>query len=115
MFVDSYIAETRASAKSQLKAAQELSQSRHVLSDELSELSRDLVSVLSDEGGQPTLLEDLETLHRNLKELQSVKTYVQIVEHALNLRCDSQHIPSGTPSNSVSAKGHLKMFSRLSP
>ncbi|KAJ2919243.1 hypothetical protein MD484_g1120, partial [Candolleomyces efflorescens] len=85
VFVDSYIAETRASAKSQLKAAQELSQSRHVLSDELSELSRDLVSVLSDEGGQPTLLEDLETLHRNLKELQSVKTYVQIVEHALNL------------------------------
>ncbi|RXW23851.1 hypothetical protein EST38_g1999 [Candolleomyces aberdarensis] len=84
-FLDSYLAETRASANTQLKAAQELSQSRHVLSDELSELSSDLVSVLSDEGGQPTLLEDLETLHRNLKELQSVKTYVQVAEHALNL------------------------------
>lgn len=86
--MESYVAATRASAQTHLKAAQELSQSRHILSDELSELGNNLVSVLSDEGGQPTLLEDLETFHRNLKELQSVKTYVQVVEHALNLRYD---------------------------
>lgn len=33
-----------------------------------------------------TLLEDLETMHRNLKELESIKVYVQIVERALQLR-----------------------------
>src|SRR5258708_4345094 len=37
---------------------------------------------------QPTLLQDLETLHRNLKELESVKSYVQVIHRALYLRCD---------------------------
>jgi len=36
---------------------------------------------------QPTLLEDLETLQRNLKELESVKSYVQVIHRALSLRC----------------------------
>lgn len=33
-----------------------------------------------------TLLEDLETMHRNLKELESVKAYVQVIHRALRLR-----------------------------
>ncbi len=46
---------------------------RHSLADELASLSQDLVSSLSDVNRPPTLLEDIETLHRNLKELKSVK------------------------------------------
>ena len=41
---------------------------------------------------QPTLLEDLETLQRNLKELESVKSYVQVIHRALYLRCE---LPDG--------------------
>lgn len=59
---------------------------RHSLADELSYLSQELVSSLSGSEGKPTLLEDLETLHRSLKELESVKGYVQVIEHALKLR-----------------------------
>lgn len=44
------------------------------------------MSTLSDNGTAPTLLEDIETLHRSLKELQSVKDYVQVISHALDLR-----------------------------
>jgi hypothetical protein len=46
-----------------------------------------MVSSMSEEGGKATLLEDLETLHRNLKELQSLRAYIQVVEYALKLRC----------------------------
>lgn len=41
---------------------------------------------MSDEEKKSTLLEDIETLHRSLKELQSVKRYVQVIEHSLKLR-----------------------------
>jgi hypothetical protein len=41
---------------------------------------------MSDERGRPTLLEDIEVMHRGLKELQSVRDYVQVVSHALSLR-----------------------------
>lgn len=66
--------------------AQELSLLRHSLTDELSELSNELVSAMSDGERKCTLLEDIETLHRTLKELQSVKGYVQIIQHTLDLR-----------------------------
>lgn len=69
-----------------LHTAQELSLLRHSLADELSFLSQELVSTLSGPEGEPTLLEDIEALHRNLKELQSVKGYIQVIEHALQLR-----------------------------
>jgi len=58
------------------------------LADELSYLSQELVSSMSDSERRPTLLEDIETLHRSLKELQSVKAYVQVISHALALRCE---------------------------
>jgi hypothetical protein len=41
---------------------------------------------MGGEEKKSTLLEDIETLHRDLKELQSVKAYVQVVEYALKLR-----------------------------
>lgn len=86
-YLDALLSNTRSSAEEHLRTAKELATLRHSLADELSELSSGLVSAMSGERGQPTLLEDLETLHRNLKELESVKGYVQLVEHALKLRC----------------------------
>ena len=41
---------------------------------------------MSDDDRPSTLLEDIETLHRSLKELQNVKGYVQLIEYALKLR-----------------------------
>jgi len=69
-----------------LNIAKELSRQRHSLNDDLSDLTRELVSLGYNEEHEPMLLEDLETLHRNLKELQSVKQYVQVIEHVLILR-----------------------------
>lgn len=60
--------------------------SRHSLNDELTELTSELVSLNYNDDRPPLLLEDLETLQRNLKELTSVKQYVQIIERALQLR-----------------------------
>ncbi|KAG6817638.1 hypothetical protein H0H87_006266 [Tephrocybe sp. NHM501043] len=84
--ITALLADTHVSAESHIHTAQELSLLRHSLTDELSELSQSLISTLSEGDGKSTLLEDIETLHRNLKELQSVKGYVQVIEHALILR-----------------------------
>ena len=69
-----------------LETAQNLSLLRHSLADKLSDLSQELLALDYNEDREPMLLEDLETLHRNLKELQSVKEYVQVIQHALKLR-----------------------------
>lgn len=69
-----------------MHSAQELSLLRHSLADELSYLSQELVSSMSEGESGPTLLEDVETFHRSLKELERVKSYVHVVEHALKLR-----------------------------
>jgi hypothetical protein len=79
------MANTRSVAQDHMHTAQELSLLRHSLADELSFLSQELVSSLGGPEGKPTLLEDIETLHRSLKELESVKGYVQVVEHALKI------------------------------
>ncbi|KAG6866033.1 hypothetical protein C0991_009442 [Blastosporella zonata] len=83
--ITALLADSRVSAESHLHTAQELSLLRHSLTDELSDLSQELISTLSEGEGKSTLLEDIETLHRNLKELQSVKGYVQVIEQALKL------------------------------
>lgn len=80
------ITDTRNSVEEHLTTSKELSLLRHSLADELSELSNELVSVLYDDNRKPTLLEDIETLHRSLKELESVKGYVQVIQHGLQLR-----------------------------
>lgn len=84
--LDQLLSNTRTSTDAYLHLARELSLLRHSLVDELSSLSDDFTSALSGGGSPPTLLEDIETLHRNLKELQSVKGYVQVIDYALRLR-----------------------------
>ncbi|KAI0935935.1 hypothetical protein AcW1_000312 [Taiwanofungus camphoratus] len=109
--VDALIAKTRSSAKEQLSTAQQLSLMRHSLADELSYLSQELVSSLSGSEGKPTLLEDLETLHRSLKELESVKGYVQVIEHALKLSESAVRQISNTSTlSSVSEYEALRKF-----
>ncbi|KAF7340034.1 hypothetical protein MVEN_01921300 [Mycena venus] len=83
--VDALVSQTREATQNHTRTAQSLSLQRHSLADELSYLFNQLTSAMSDGDRESTLLEDIETLHRNLKELQSVKGYVQVIEHALKL------------------------------
>jgi hypothetical protein len=46
----------------------------------------ELESSISDERGKSTLLEEIEGMHRGLKELSTVRDYVQVIAHALALR-----------------------------
>ncbi|TFY64757.1 hypothetical protein EVG20_g5839, partial [Dentipellis fragilis] len=78
--LQSLISRSRASAQSHLHTAQELSLLRHSLADELESLTSELVSSMSDSDGRPTLLEDIETMHRNLKELESIKVESAVIE-----------------------------------
>ena len=80
------MAESRTRAEEYLDAAQELSLLRHSLADELSHLANQLESSVGGTERKPTLLEDIESLHRSLKELESVKGYVMVIEHALQAR-----------------------------
>ncbi|GLB36487.1 putative RINT-1 / TIP-1 family protein [Lyophyllum shimeji] len=101
--IDALLADTHVSTETYIHTAQELSLLRHSLTDELAELSQELISTLSDGEGKSTLLEDIETLHRNLKELQSVKSYVQVAEHALKLSELSAERIRGSKSISASS------------
>lgn len=78
---------TRKTAGEQLVTAQELALLRHSLADELTSLSEELVSSTTAGPSQPSLLEEIETQHRSLKELESVKAYVRVVHQATRLRC----------------------------
>ena len=82
--IDELISTTRSTASEHLHTAQELSLLRHSLADELSTFTSELISSMSD--GQPTLHEDIEVMHRNLKELESIKTYVHVIQRALSMR-----------------------------
>jgi hypothetical protein len=79
--------QTRQRLRTELEATQNLSLLRHSINDDLSYLKDDLVSSNYDEVREPSLLEDLETLQRSLKELTSVKQYIQVIEHGLQLGC----------------------------
>ncbi|KAI0757326.1 RINT-1 family protein [Daedaleopsis nitida] len=106
--LDAVIAQTREKAAEQLHTAQELSLLRHSLADELTFLSRELVSEGTDEGS--TLLEDLEALHRSLKELESVKGYVQVIQHALTLSEAAVEQVRGSDAVKVSEYENLQAF-----
>ncbi|KAI0344153.1 hypothetical protein BDW22DRAFT_1355453 [Trametopsis cervina] len=110
--VTNVIKQTRDSIAEHLYTAQELSLLRHSLTDELTFLSQQLVSSLTGPEGKPTLLEDIETLHRNLKELQSVKGYVQVVEHALGISeaAVKQAKSSQSPFDCISQYEQLQTF-----
>lgn len=86
--IDILTTNTRKKAILHLNKAKQLASLRDSLEDDLAYLSHDLVSALSPAGGDnngPTLLEDIETMHRALKELESVQSYVAVVERALQL------------------------------
>lgn len=84
---DEQIRQTLVRTREDLASARGLSLARHTLTDELSSLSSELVSSLNrGERSKPTLLEELESLHRTLKELESVKSYISVIERALQLR-----------------------------
>ncbi|KAL0572573.1 hypothetical protein V5O48_009393 [Marasmius crinis-equi] len=104
--LDDLLLRSRESTESYVQTAQGLSLIRHSLSDELHELSERLLSVSSN-GLSPTLLEDIEALHRNLKDLESIRSYVKVIEHALNLSeaavKDVRHAASSSTSLSKSS------------
>ncbi|KAF9498112.1 hypothetical protein BDN71DRAFT_1443821 [Pleurotus eryngii] len=84
--VDSMITATRSSAAAHLHTAQELSLVRHSLADELADINEDLVPHFSDDGERTsTLLEDIQSLHRDLGELSNLKEYVLVIERAIKL------------------------------
>ncbi|CAA7259953.1 unnamed protein product [Cyclocybe aegerita] len=87
--VNKVLDQTRHAVRNHLDEAQQLSLLRHSLNDQLSDLTKELVSLEYNDDREPLLLEDLETLHRNLKELVSVREYVQVVEHTLKLSEDA--------------------------
>ncbi|KAI9511767.1 TIP-1 family-domain-containing protein [Russula earlei] len=73
------------SASLRLHSAQELSLLGHSLIDELSLLFGQLLSDHPQSNESPTLLEDLEAMHRSLREQESIRAYVQVVQRALQL------------------------------
>ncbi|TFK76768.1 hypothetical protein BDN72DRAFT_806866 [Pluteus cervinus] len=111
--LDQLLQQTRSSTDEHLHTAQELSLLRHSLADELLSLSEELVSTMSDEEYQPTLLEDIETIHRNLKELESVKGFLQVLEHALKLSelaCQQVRDASGISLSTLQGYQSLQSF-----
>ncbi|PFH54769.1 hypothetical protein AMATHDRAFT_134611 [Amanita thiersii Skay4041] len=107
--VEFLLSDTLAKAEAFRQSAQELSLLRHSLADELTELSQELASNLSVDGSKPTLLEDIETMHRNLKELTSIRSYVQIIEHALSMSESAvENIRSSTSSLNVASIGFFR-------
>ncbi|KAJ4476586.1 TIP-1 family-domain-containing protein [Lentinula aciculospora] len=107
--VDAFMAKAKTSAHSHVETAQNLSLLRHSLTDELVDLTDGLLSPLSSEPGSSTLLEDIETLHRNLDDLQGVKGYARVIEHALELSESSfQQIESMPASASITTSSFTR-------
>jgi RAD50-interacting protein 1 len=98
-----------ASASLRLHSAQELSLLGHSLVDELTPLCGQLLSDNSQPDEPPTLLEDLEAMHRRLREQESVKAYVQVIHRALLLRYVASIL---TPSCLVKLDPQRSCYSR---
>lgn len=84
--VDILLAQTRSSAQSLSSQAAQFADQYHELQDDLGQLSEQLLSMNSGADRPPTLLEDIEASHRKLAELQTIKEYVQVIRHSLELR-----------------------------
>jgi hypothetical protein len=76
-------------ALANLDTARGLAEDRETIENEMTYLSHELISSISPSKSEsnPTLLEDIETMHRILKELESVRAYVAVIERTLTLRC----------------------------
>jgi hypothetical protein len=93
--------EQTASASLRLHSAQELSLLGHSLVDELTPLFGQLLSDNSHPDEGPTLLEDLEAMHRCLREQESVKAYVQVIHRALLLRYVAPFLTPSAPLSNL--------------
>ncbi|KAJ6519399.1 TIP-1 family-domain-containing protein [Mycena sanguinolenta] len=111
--VNALVSQTREAAQNHMRTAQSLSLQRHSLADELSYLFNQLTSAMSDGDRESTLLEDIETLHRNLKELQSVKGYVQVIEYALKLSEAACHQIRSSPNTAPFSSASVTEYQSL--
>ncbi|KAG6331170.1 hypothetical protein ID866_7919 [Astraeus odoratus] len=116
--LDSLITKTRIEAITQLENTRAFASQRESIEDDLAYLSHSLVSSLTPAGEDngPTLLEDIETMHRTLKELENVRAYVAVVEHALVLSeaAVSQLRSSTSPISAASASQYATLQAFIS-
>ncbi|KAG1754984.1 RINT-1 family protein [Suillus paluster] len=114
--IDSLVTKTRVAALTNLDTARELAEDRESIENEMTYLSHELVSSLSPSklGASPTLLEDIETMHRVLKELESVRAYVAVIERTLTLSegalAQLRGAPSPISTSSTSEYNRLSAF-----
>ena len=75
-------------AEDLLSAAGEAALNRHTLADDLSSLSEELAitSITATADNDTTFLEELEALQLKLEQLELARTYIRLVERAINLR-----------------------------
>ncbi|KAF8268953.1 TIP-1 family-domain-containing protein [Lactarius quietus] len=69
-----------------------------------------LLTESSQQGDSTTLLEDLEAMHRSLKEQESIKAYVQVIHRALHLSETAVEETSPDRHITVSAYRSLQAF-----
>jgi hypothetical protein len=98
-----------ASLQQLLSSAQDVALARYILTDELQALSGELVSSINHGLGESTLLEDLETLQRSLRETESVRSYVKVIERTVVLRLVQSLVPDAEP-NSCGREAALRHF-----
>ncbi|KAG9013900.1 hypothetical protein FRB93_000281 [Tulasnella sp. JGI-2019a] len=103
------IASASTSALTSLGAANELSLTRHSLADQLSSLSERLLPLTSGKGKQPrTLLEDMEELHAQLRNLQLTRDYLAVLERASALSEEAVFQIQSSPSGPISTSSLTK-------
>ncbi|KAG0703168.1 RINT-1 family protein [Suillus ampliporus] len=114
--IDSLVTKTRVAALANLDTAREHAEDRELIENEMTYLSHELVSSLSPSksSASPTLLEDIETMHRVLKELESVRAYVAVIERTLTLSegalAQLRGAPSPISTSSMSEYNRLSAF-----
>lgn len=89
MELEAFIRDSLAKARGLLATAKETALARYALTDDISVLKHDLVSVTSKDSlgnSNPTFLEGVESLHEKLEQLEHARTYVRIIEHGVQLR-----------------------------
>ncbi|KAI6136895.1 TIP-1 family-domain-containing protein [Pisolithus sp. B1] len=113
--LETFITKTRVEAITQLENARDLASQRDGIEDDLAYLSHCLVSSLSPttEDNVATLLEDIEVMHRTLKELQNVRAYVAVVQRGLALSeaAVSQLRSRSSPLSATSVSGFATLQS----
>ncbi|KAG1904794.1 RINT-1 family protein [Suillus fuscotomentosus] len=112
--IDSLITKTRVAALANLDTARGFAEDRESIENEMTYLSYELVSSLSPSksDANPTLLEDIETMHRILKDLESVRAYVAVIERTLTL--SEGALAQLRATSSPLSKSSTSEYSRLS-